>query len=859
MIKMLPLLVIFISSIAQASEINIKKSDGLFNVKNSDNIFITTSYVAWGEGWKWDAPKVKMIDTPTNALIFQLKFKKQDIETELKIEHDKKNITYNYNQQFNKSLHKTIGAGIDFKLDLSNQMRLHGAKEPKLLPDNDGWSWEFESGKTIEIRFSPKIAKVYFEKGNKSRIRALFFTGKTTRGNSRVSMKISIPEDSKFITFSKTNKSSSWLSNTLSTTESFIDLSKLNHKPAGNRGFIKAVGEHFEFNDGNLIRFFGTNVQANSLFINDKDLIKQHAKRIASLGFNLVRLHHHDSLWVNPNVIRKGQTTQEINDKALDTYFWWVKCLKDEGVYVWVDLQVQRPWREGDELPGWDTDLAPKAKKGMNVAKGFIYLNKRMQDLTKKFNTEFLTRVNPYTKLALTDEPAVMGIMITNENDLTSHFGNAFLKNKNHPYHQRIFDREVDTFAKKFDMPAYKVRETWKPGLSKYLLNDLEARFNIEMIKHLRSLGVKGPITTTSLWGRNSALYSLPSLTTGDMVDAHSYAGGGIFKKSLLQEDPHHTPNFLHALGQGQVANKPFTITEYNVEQRNDLDSAYIPTVSVAAMGAFQGWDATMLYGYSQDGLHGHRASPWSSYTHPAIMGVVPAMALLYRQGHVAQAKKTVVLAPANDEIFTKKLSPKTSVAIRTALEQHRMVVAMPETKILPWLSASKIDKNAIIVNNLNKDLLPPNQNYIESDTGELRRNWRKGTMTVNTPKSQLAMGKIGGQNIDLDDVSVQSETPEAAVIFSSLDNRAIKSSERILLSAVARVAKVKIKWKSSYVSEPVKATLSLKSIHKDLHLVPLQSDGSEGQSRALKRMPSGKYSFTISENDRTHWYLIRR
>ena len=645
-----------------------------------------------------------------------------------------------------------------------------------------------------------------------------------------------------------------WLVSSIDASESFIDISHLNTKPAGSHGFVRSVNDYYEFKDGTLASFFGTNVQAYSLFSDNKTVIKKHAKRIAKLGFNLVRLHHHDSPWVNPSLIKNGSTTKLINDKALDSYFWWVKCLRDEGIYVWVDLQVQRPWRKGDNIPGWATDLAPKAIKGMNVAKGFIYFNQRMQALTKIFNEELLTRINPYTKLALKDDPAVMGLMITNENDLTHHFGNSFLKDKNHPYHQRLFDKEVELFAGDFDFPKNKVRETWKPGYSKYLLNDLEARFNQEMIKHLKELGVKVPIVTTSLWGGNRALFSLPALTTGDMVDAHSYAGGGVLKKN-----PHYTPSFLHALGQGQVVGKPFTVTEYNIGPKVDLESAFIPVVSVAAMAAFQGWDATMLYGYSQDGFKGNRASPWSSYMHPSIMGVVPAMALLYRQSHVSPAKKTVVLAPANDDIFTKNLSPKTSSAIRTTLEQHRMVVAMPKTKYLPWLKSSEIDKDAVVIRDLTKDMLPANQDYIESDTGEIKRNWRKGVMTVNTAKSQLAMGQIGGHEINLNNVSIKSKTTNAAIIFTSLDNKPIKESQKILVSAVAKVAKVKVKQKSSYISEPVKAKLGLSSVHSALRLVPLHSDGSEGTPRKIVKDANGMFAFSISEKDKTHWYIIRK
>ena len=859
--KLIYIFLIYFSllTLGHASEIRINPADGLFEIHNGQSVFISAKYVAWAKKWKWDNPSVKRISTDAVSSKYTLNLNQQRVRSHILISKVGNNLNYTYDNVFSQDISQTIGAGIEFNLDLQSQTQIFNAKAPKLLPNKLGWTWEFKPGEIIEVKFTRPILSVYFERGKKSKIRTMFFGRSLTKGRSQISMQVILPEGSKFTFIKKDNDGRKWLNTALNPTAAFINLSWLNDKPAGNKGFITSVNDRFEFPDGSTVQFFGTNVQANSLFIKDKKLIKQHAKRLAQLGFNLVRLHHLDSFWVKNNLIKAGSTTQKINNESLDSYFWWVKCLRDEGIYVWVDLQVQRPWREGDDIPGWASDLAPKAKKGMNVAKGFVYLNKRMQALTKEFNKQLLTRKNPYTQLALKDDPAVMGVMITNENDLTHHFGNSFLKDKKHPYHQRLFDKEVSAFAEKFDLPEWKVRETWKPGYSKFLLNDLEARFNQDMIHDLRELGVKVPITTTSLWGRNAALFSLPALTTGDMVDAHSYAGGGIFKKSPLQKNPQYSANFMHALGQGQVAGKPFTVTEYNVGQRDDLESAYIPAVSVATMAAFQGWDATMLYGYSQDGLKGGRASPWSSYTHPAIMGVIPAMALLYRQGHVAPAKQTVVLAPANDDIFTKNISPKTSVAIRTTLEQHRMVVAMPETTMLPWLKPSRIEKDSIVIRDMNKNMLPANQDFIEADTGEFKRNWKTGIMTVNTPLSQLAMGKIGEQNIVLGDVVIQAKTPSAAIIFTSLDKKPLKQSDKILISAVARVAKVKKKWRTSYISEPVIAELALTSMHDKLNLIPLNADGSEATARVLSKNAEGQYSFSISEKDKTHWYLIKK
>ena len=73
------------------------------------------------------------------------------------------------------------------------------------------------------------------------------------------------------------------------------------------------------------------------------------------LGFNLVRLHHHDSPWVSPNVFgKKPADTRTLSAEALATLDWWIKCLEDEGIYVWLDLHVQRQLTGGDGIADFD-------------------------------------------------------------------------------------------------------------------------------------------------------------------------------------------------------------------------------------------------------------------------------------------------------------------------------------------------------------------------------------------------------------------------------------------------------------------------------------------------------------------------
>ena len=52
---------------------------------------------------------------------------------------------------------------------------------------------------------------------------------------------------------------------------------------------------------------------------------------------------------------------------------------------------------------------------------GFNYINPEIMELMQEFQHQYLNHVNPYTRLAYKEDPAVLGVLITNENDVTQH------------------------------------------------------------------------------------------------------------------------------------------------------------------------------------------------------------------------------------------------------------------------------------------------------------------------------------------------------------------------------------------------------------------------------------------------------
>jgi hypothetical protein len=572
---------------------------------------------------------------------------------------------------------------------------------------------------------------------------------------------------------------------------------------------------------------------------------------MAQLGFNLMRLGQIDAPWCQPNIFHDRSGTRHLNPKSLDSIDWWVKCMKDEGIYVWLELIYERALTPADGVTiGFD-----EIQRNRGRVWGFSYFNSDVIGLMREFQHQFLDHVNPYTKLAYKDDPAVVGVLITNENDLTAHFGNAMLPDKKNPTHNALFMRDVKAFAKETGLPVERLWRTWETGPSKIFLNAMEHRFNRLMIDDLRTLGVRAPIVTTSFWG-GCSLYGLPALTDGDFVDVHSYGE----KSEELDQNPREVANFVSGLGV-QVQGKPLSVTEWNVPY--PLMDRFTAPLYVASIAALQGWSLPMLATYSQGAFKApgkqQPIDKWSSYNDPALAGVMPAAAMAFRQGHISPARVTYGLKLNRAQLFNEELKPSTVPALRTLIEQSRVRIGLPAVKELPWLVSSKMPSDVVIVTDLHHDFIPAGQQFVKSDTGELTRNWKYGIQTINTPKTQAVVGWIGGKLLKLNSVTFRFSTPKATVALTSLDDQPLSASKLILITAVARAVSASSKPDClPFLSEPVVGDVALDTQISGLQLLTLSSDGKVLDRLTPQSGPDG-VTVRLPAGHGTHWYLLRR
>ncbi|HUI66102.1 MAG TPA: carbohydrate binding domain-containing protein [Bacteroidota bacterium] len=178
------------------------------------------------------------------------------------------------------------------------------------------------------------------------------------------------------------------------------------------------AGGHFSLR-GSPVRFFGANCPADGAFPTSSKTWFI-AGRLRKMGFNLVRLHLMDNPWSANSLFVQGSDTRHLNAATLDRLENFISQLKANGIFVDVNLHVARTFRTADGVAG--ADSLPQ------FAKGVTYFDSQLIALQKEYAQQLLTHVNPYTGLAMAEDPVVAMVEVTNENSLFRFWRDGLLR-----------------------------------------------------------------------------------------------------------------------------------------------------------------------------------------------------------------------------------------------------------------------------------------------------------------------------------------------------------------------------------------------------------------------------------------------
>ena len=227
------------------------------------------------------------------------------------------------------------------------------------------------------------------------------------------------------------------------------NLSAWLHRPAGRLGFVRSDGGRL-VTDAGPIRFWGTNLCFEGCFPSHEQA-ERVAARMARLGINCVRMHHMDaySIW--------GDSPNKtiIDPKKLERLDYLIHQLKLHGIYTDINLHVSRTLGEAEGFLGGEG--RPKYDKGLGN------FEPRMIELQKQYARDLLTHVNPYTKTAYVDEPAVALVEISNEDALFTVWERRELDDLGEPY-AATFRKLWNAWLRKKYGDSGRLRQAWNAG-----------------------------------------------------------------------------------------------------------------------------------------------------------------------------------------------------------------------------------------------------------------------------------------------------------------------------------------------------------------------------------------------------------
>ena len=371
--------------------------------------------------------------------------------------------------------------------------------------------------------------------------------------------------------------------------------------PAGKYGFLKACGGHFEFENrpGVPVRFWGANITSSACFPKTAELAAELAERLSRIGYNSVRIHHHDF----GCVYRTGDPGR-LNPDYIDRLDRFLhECIK-RGLYITTDLYVSRDvkWR--------DIGLDRDGFVGHNRFKGEILYREAAYSNYCAFAKAFLTHVNRYTGRRYADEPALNLISLVNEGLFFSGW-NSLSKE---PLFRATWKSWLEQRRREdpscfpgfsVDEPPQgiynqKVVEGGRADILTEFSVHMEKRFYERMRAFLKGIGVKALLTDVNFGPSRPGMKELRR--NFDYIDMHFYyehpkkAGGRTF---IPNRHPLDRPE-----GEGlqfdskRYHDRPFTVSEYNWSG----PCAWRGTGALigAAVASLQDWSGIWRFAYAQ-------------------------------------------------------------------------------------------------------------------------------------------------------------------------------------------------------------------------------------------------------------------
>jgi hypothetical protein len=597
---------------------------------------------------------------------------------------------------------------------------------------------------------------------------------------------------------------------------SLIDLRFLNEHFAGENGFIhlSVDGNSFVNTKGKTVRFWACNGGSLANEFNDQKLDSL-ARFLAKMGVNIIRYH----AAINPH----GKNTKITDVDTTEARNIWrcVAAMKRQGIYT----VISPFWPANGHMGGWiPEEWGVDGYSGKDDLWAVLFFSDRLQEGYKAWVKYLYTTPNPYTKVALKDEPAVAIIQVENEDSpffwTMSNIKPALAKVVGVQFSKWLREKygpEPDIKDTMALLPIYNMTLPPRADDKSRLHDQVEfytikqRAFYDDMVHYYRDvLGCRQLINGNN-WrtASQSRLLDLERWTNSgaDVLAVNKYfdpqhkgpnAGwridpGDFYGSPSALKNPADLPTNIK-----QVAGHPMLVTEsgWNLPNKYQTEGPLL----VAAYGSLTGLDAFFWFtptatNFAQQpyftflNIQGqHPMNRWSTST-PGELGMFPANALIQRLGYVkgayaVQEKRTMKSMLNRDvpPIFEEQsFDPNRDFVTTNNKDRGKL---SPLTFLAGGVSTTYNSKKDTV--KLSADLsrlIDLKASTVTSVTNEEELNYKAGIFILNTPKAKAVSGFLSRKRVfKLNGLTIQSDNEYATIELVSMDGANVSRSKKILL-----------------------------------------------------------------------------
>ncbi|WMJ74596.1 carbohydrate binding domain-containing protein [Cytophagaceae bacterium ABcell3] len=610
----------------------------------------------------------------------------------------------------------------------------------------------------------------------------------------------------------------------------YVDWSNLLDAPAGKHGFLQTSGNKVVFEDGTPAKFWGVNLVGGNCFPSKKTADSL-ATRLSKMGCNLVRFHHMDAPWADPNIFNSGAAAEKLSPESLDKLDYLIHALKKKGIYTFLDLLVHRDF---NGLEGVEHDLPDLGGKQVG------YFHDKVIEYQVDYAQQLLSHKNPYTKLHYYEEPAIIASEFINESSAFLHFGGDIL---NEPYRkmaQEKFEKEypgkkLSSFGLDYgtgnSSPSINEKDNTRGDVKESIAfyNNIERKYYQYMYDQLREAGAKYllagsnfPIPVLANQYNNTKLdfiitneyWDHPQIWKIDN-DWSRILYAPIENLSMLKNPQ---KNIMLNISKFRWADKPLMVTEYNICYPNEYALEGFPFA--AAYASLQGFDGMMEFDFDS-------TMPGGDELHPFMMSRLPE-----------QVAQWVVAAPMFLRGDIKQAPGLVTDFIKPEQWQSLPLYSdfLDKNFYLPFVTkvAKTTDSTAVQPIGDFASFHDADKKVIKSETGELALDYGAGVMQIRSENVQGVTGGLKGQKFSFPFMDVEVQNSWASVLVVSADGKPLSESKKVYL----------------VTTTPIKATgqkynYSRKGI-TDAGKLPLLVQEMEGQVTFKRKAKFRVYPLTI-------------